>query len=99
LLELNEIGTSILGLFYVKFGSSFLSHSYFKEGIPEAIIENKNGYLVEPKNYIQLAEKLIKALKLNQNKVEEIRERNIKLAKERFSWEKIIKKISKIYIE
>ena len=47
-------------------------------------MENENGYLVEPKNHFQLAEKLIKALKSDQNKIEEIRERNIKLDKERY---------------
>ena len=66
------------------------------EGIPKAIKGNENGYLIEPKNHLRLAGKLIKALKLDQNETEEIIERNIKLAKERYSWEIIIKEIIKI---
>ena len=69
------------------------------EGIPEAIIENKNGFLVKPKNISQLAYKLIKALNLNDKQVEMIRNNNINLAKNRYSWDLIVKKILGLYEE
>lgn len=69
------------------------------EGIPEAIVENKNGFLVKPKNISQLSEKLIKALTLNDEKLKEIQNNNILLARKKYSWENIVKKIVNIYIE
>ncbi len=67
------------------------------EGIPEAIIENENGFLTAPKNYIQLSEKLIKALTLNNVKLKNIQENNKKLARNKYSWENIVKEIIKTY--
>jgi len=69
------------------------------EGIPEAIVENKNGFLAKPKNISQLSEKLIKALTLNDEKLKEIQNNNMLLARKKYSWENIVKKIVNIYIE
>ena len=69
------------------------------EGIPEAIIENKNGYLVKPGNVSDLSDKLVKALTLNDDKVDEIRNNNIKLSKEKYSWQIIVREILKVYKE
>ncbi|MBD3196710.1 MAG: glycosyltransferase [Candidatus Lokiarchaeota archaeon] len=69
------------------------------EGIPEAIKENKNGYLVEPKNIGQLSQKLLKALNLDQDKIKKISQTNKKLAKNRYSWEIIVKRIVNEYLD
>jgi len=69
------------------------------EGIPEAIVENKNGFLASPKNFIELSEKLVKALTLNEDKVKEIQENNIKLARNNYSWDMIVKMIINTYKE
>ncbi|MHA1439791.1 MAG: glycosyltransferase family 4 protein [Promethearchaeota archaeon] len=67
------------------------------EGIPEAIVESKNGFLVEPKNVNQLSEKLLKALNLNEIEIKKISENNRKLAVEKYSWENIVNEIVKTY--
>jgi len=67
------------------------------EGIPEAIIENKNGFLAPPKDVLTLSEKLLKALTLNDEKVKIIQKNNIKLAREKYSWEFIVKNILSVY--
>jgi len=69
------------------------------EGIPEAIIENKNGFLATPRNVSQLSQQLIKALTLNDEKIKEIRNNNTYLARNKYSWENIIKKIIETYRE
>ncbi|MFW9989150.1 MAG: glycosyltransferase family 4 protein [Candidatus Odinarchaeota archaeon] len=67
------------------------------EGIPEAIIENKNGFLTKRGNVNSLVKKLLKALTLSDEKVKEIHDRNINLAKNKYSWEIIIDQIEKLY--
>ncbi len=69
------------------------------EGIPEAIIENKNGFLVKPGNINSLVKKLLKALRLSDDKIREIHNRNIFLAKNEYSWDIIVDQIEKIYYE
>ena len=69
------------------------------EGIPEAIIENKNGYLVEPGNVRELSEKLIKALKLSNDEITKFQKNNRELARKDYYWEKIMKKIENVYVE
>ena len=69
------------------------------EGIPEAIIENTNGYLASPRNISQLSQKLIKALTLNAEKIKIIQGNNVKLARSKYSWENIVKDIIDIYKE
>jgi len=63
------------------------------EGIPEAITENKNGFLTAPRNIHDITEKLIKALTLNVDQTNKIADNNIKLARQNYSWEKIVKEI------
>ncbi|MFX1444613.1 MAG: glycosyltransferase family 4 protein [Promethearchaeota archaeon] len=67
------------------------------EGIPEAIIENKNGFLATPRNVRELTAKLIKALTLNADEIRVIENNNINLAKKNYSWQKIIREIVRLY--
>ena len=69
------------------------------EGIPEAIIENKNGFLTTPRNVPELTEKLIKSLNLNDDEIKNIAKNNIILAKQNYSWQKIVKEIINLYKE
>ncbi len=69
------------------------------EGIPDAIIEDKNGFLVTPGNIKSLVEKLLKALQLNDEQIREIRKRNINIAKNKYSWEILVKQIEEVYSE
>jgi len=67
------------------------------EGVPEAIVEGKNGFLVKPKDTKDLTNKLIKALNLSNEEIFKIQTNNIKLSKAKYSWEKIIKDIEYLY--
>ena len=67
------------------------------EGIPEAIIEEKNGFLATPRNVPQLSEKLIKALTLDAEGIIKIQENNMKLARNKYTWENIVKEIINTY--
>ncbi len=67
------------------------------EGIPEAIIDKKNGFLVETGNVNSLVDKLLRSLRLNKEKVKEMSERNISLAKNKYSWDFIVKQIEDVY--
>ena len=69
------------------------------EGIPEAITENENGFLVEPRNIGQLSQKLIKALNLNDKKIQEIQKNNKDLARSNYSWDTLVKRIEGIYLK
>lgn len=69
------------------------------EGIPEAILEDKNGFLVEPGNVNSLVKKLLKALRLSDEQIRGISERNINLAKDKYSWKILVKKIEDVYYE
>ncbi|MBD3342890.1 MAG: glycosyltransferase [Candidatus Lokiarchaeota archaeon] len=69
------------------------------EGIPEAISENKNGFLVNPRDYKHLSSKLVKALTLDDSEINKISNKNIRLSRKRYSWEKIIKNIYQTYFE
>ena len=69
------------------------------EGIPEAIIEGKNGFLAKPKHVHQLSKKLIKALMLSDEEIIDIGLNNVKLAREKYSWDKITKQILEVYRE
>ncbi len=68
------------------------------EGIPEAIIENQNGFLATPRNIEELTEKLIKSLTLSDDEIKKIRDNNINLARKNYSWQKIVKQIVNLYI-
>ena len=67
------------------------------EGIPDAIYEGKHGFLVEPGNIRQLSEKILIALNLTAQEIKIISKENVKLAKTKYSWEIIVKKILDVY--
>ncbi|WP_061321106.1 glycosyltransferase [Clostridium botulinum] len=66
------------------------------EGIEDAIIHNKNGVLVEGKNYIQL-EKELKKLIVNKEIREEIGKNAKKTVLENFTWDINAKKTYNLY--
>ncbi len=61
-------------------------------GCRETVIEGKNGFLVEPKNYNELAEKMIYCIE-NKEKLQEMGDISYKYAVERFDVNKINKEI------
>jgi len=67
-------------------------------GIPRQIKDCWNGFLVEPENEKQLAEK-IKYLIDNPEERERMGENSRKLAREEFDWEKIAERYLKVYEE
>jgi len=67
-------------------------------GIPAQIRDGWNGFLIEPGNEKQLAEK-IKYLIDNPEERERMAENSKKLAKEEFDWKKIAEKYLKVYEE
>ncbi len=69
------------------------------EGIPDAIIESKNGFLVKPGSVNSLIKKLLKALKLSDEQIKGISKRNIYIAKNKYSWKILVKQIEKLYFE
>jgi glycosyltransferase involved in cell wall biosynthesis len=69
------------------------------EGIPEIIINEKNGYLCEPKNVMELSNQLIKALRMQNDKKKKIKEYNLQLVKNEYSWKIITKKLERLYIQ
>lgn len=68
------------------------------EGIPDAIEEHKNGFLVQKRNVNQLSFKLLKSLNLEEGLAKEIKHNNRDLAKKKFSWKIITKKIETLYL-
>jgi len=67
------------------------------EGVPEAIVEGKNGFLVKPKDVDDLTRKLIKSLNLTNEEIQRMQANNINLSKAKYSWEKIVKDIEDLY--
>jgi glycosyltransferase involved in cell wall biosynthesis len=65
-------------------------------GIPMQIKEGWNGFLVEPGNIKELAEK-IQYLLENEEERKKMGKNSKKLAEEEFSWEKIVKRYLEIY--
>ena len=65
-------------------------------GIPEVIKEDENGFLIKPKNIEELSLKLLKALNLSPDEIAKIQEKNIKKARNIYSWEKIVNQIINI---
>jgi len=64
-------------------------------GLPEIIKDGKNGFLVEPKNPEQIAEKVLLLLE-NDELRERISEKNKEKAKG-YSWEAVIEKLERVY--
>ena len=67
---------------------------------PGEVLENKKtAWLVKPGDVPDLSAKLLKSLNLNEEKIKEIRDNNIKLSRAKYSWEKIVREILKVYKE
>lgn len=66
-------------------------------GLPEIVNEGENGFLVEPKNPEQLADKILMLMEDN-NLRYKISENNKKKAKD-FSWENVIDQLGGVFIE
>lgn len=65
-------------------------------GIPDAIEENKSGILVEPGNYRQLSRTVIDLLS-NEDKRREMGKYAQSRVKEKFSWEKIVRRYEEVF--
>lgn len=66
-------------------------------GIPEYLIDNVNGWFFDPYNVRDLVEKMIYILELDHNRIIEIGEKAFHMANEKFTVEKYIENIEKIY--
>ena len=64
-------------------------------GVPEIIKENDNGFLVEPQNSLQIAEKIL-LLFQNENLRQKISQNNQEKAKN-YSWSEVVKNLEKVY--
>lgn len=67
------------------------------EGIPDVIKKNENGFIVEPGNVEQLSKNILVALTLEQEKIDLIIKKNIKLVKQKYSWEIIISQLLDLF--
>ncbi len=65
-------------------------------GIPEAVEEGKNGYLVEPCEHISLAERM-STLFANEAKRKSMGKLGRKMAEERFEWRRMVKSYISAY--
>jgi glycosyltransferase involved in cell wall biosynthesis len=65
------------------------------KGLSDIIRNEENGYLVEPKNPQQLAEKLLMILK-NSTQSKKISNNNIEKAK-KYSWKNVVERLEDIY--
>ena len=66
-------------------------------GLPEIIKNVENGFLVDPKNPEQIAEKIL--IILNDEKLRKTISRNNKEEAKKYSWEKVIDRLEKIYFK
>ena len=66
-------------------------------GLPEIVTEGENGFLVEPRNSQQLAEKILFLLK-NEDMRRHLSGNNIKKA-EQYSWSKIVTSLEEVYLK
>jgi glycosyltransferase involved in cell wall biosynthesis len=65
-------------------------------GIPDAVTDGVTGFLVEPENYEQLAEKIVYLIE-HPEEGERMGKAGRKLVEERFTWAKIAEEIIRIY--
>jgi len=66
-------------------------------GNKDVVIDEKNGYLVEPGDHVNMAEMAIKLLS-NQSKIEQFGNESRNIA-EQYSWERITKRYLDVYLE
>ena len=64
-------------------------------GLPEIIHNGENGFLVEPKNSTELAEKILMLLQENELRVK-IGQNNKQKAGD-YTWEKVIERLEELY--
>ncbi len=64
-------------------------------GMSEIVIDGENGYLIEPKNSMEIAEKVLLLLK-NDNLKQRMSENNRQRAK-RYSWEGVARNLGEVY--
>lgn len=65
-------------------------------GLPEIIKDGKNGFLVEPKNPEQIAEKVL--LLLEDDVLRERISKNNREEIKKYSWESVAEKLEKVYL-
>jgi N-acetyl-alpha-D-glucosaminyl L-malate synthase BshA len=66
-------------------------------GIPEVVEDGENGFLVEPKNPKEIAEKVL--LLLKDDKLREKISNNNKEKAKKYSWENVVEKLEKVYLK
>jgi glycosyltransferase involved in cell wall biosynthesis len=66
-------------------------------GIPEVIVDGETGFLFEPSNYLDLAEK-INILLNNKLLRQKMGQKGQELVKTQFSWTKIASQVKEIYL-
>jgi len=64
-------------------------------GLPEIIKDGENGFLVEPRNPLEIAKKI--QLLLEDNKLRERISRNNKEKAKSYNWESVVEKLEKVY--
>ena len=67
------------------------------EGIPEAVKEDINGYLSEPRDVINLARNVLRCLNLSKENLLRIKNNNRKKAEEMYSWATITRRVFELY--
>lgn len=67
-------------------------------GIPEMIIDEENGFLVEPNNPKTLSEKLEWALE-NEKKMVQMGERGLEIVRQKYTWERIAERYEELFSE
>jgi len=65
-------------------------------GIPEFLIDNKNGFIIEPRNPVQLTQKLLTLLQ-DPKLAKEMGENGRKLIEENFDWRLITSQVIDLY--
>lgn len=68
------------------------------DGTPEVIINEKTGYLVEPKDVDAVADAVIKLLE-NKGKAEKMGDNGRKLVSERFGWQRMVDILEEEYLK
>ena len=65
-------------------------------GIPDIIKNGENGFLIEPKNSKEFADKIIRLL-LDEKLKQKFSEEGLKIVQKRFSWNVVVEKFVEIY--
>jgi len=65
-------------------------------GVPEAVIDDCTGYLVEPNDAVDLADKILYLIR-HKEKIEEFGENGRRLYEEKFAFDRMIEQTEKVY--